>query len=540
MKLWSKRLLALCLAVCLLLGGCATPDLGEFWQSLQNAIHTGLATPFDEMVYTRPDPDDVVRQAAKAADLSKTDTDIDSLMEEVLTCYDIYYSFYTNYMLSNIRYCTDMTDIYWEEEYNYCLDAAAEVDAAMDSLLYELADCELREALEQDDFFGEDFFSAYEGDSLWDETFTALMDREAELLTKYYTLSAKAMAEESYTDAYFKKWGVQFENLFLELVLLRQEIAQYAGYENYLSFAYDFYYHRDYTPKEAADFLSEIRRELSGLYATIPGDVWDAGRKRSTESQTLSYVEGFSEKMGGTVADAFALLKDSKLYDISVSDKKYPASFEVYLPSYFTPYVFMDPRGTAEDKLTLAHEFGHFCSDYAASGSAAGIDVAEVFSQAMEFLSLRYSDNVEALEKMKLADSLSLMVEQTAYASFEHQLYAVTDESLTVEKIRSLYETIGKECGFESWGWDCRDYVMVPHFFTNPLYVVSYVVSNDAAMQIYEAELKTPGAGLAILEDSLATQQAYFLAYVEEAGLESPFRSGRAKELAEIFREGIW
>ena len=141
---------------------------------------------------------------------------------------------------------------------------------------------------------------------------------------------------------------------------------------------------------------------------------------------------------------------------------------------------------------------------------------------------------------MKLADSLSLMVEQTAYASFEHQLYAVTDESLTVEKIRSLYETIGKECGFESWGWDSRDYVMVPHFFTNPLYVVSYVVSNDAAMQIYEAELKTPGAGLAILEDSLATQQAYFLAYVEEAGLESPFRSGRAKELAEIFREGIW
>lgn len=540
MNLWIKRLLALCLAMCLLLSGCTMPDMGEFWKDLQNAIHTGMASSFAEMEYSRPDPDEVAEYAAKTAALSQTATDVAALMEEVMACYDIYYSFYTNYMLSNIHYCTDMTDTYWEGEYNYCLDAAAQVDAAMDSLLYELADCSLRQELEQDDFFGEGFFSDYEGDSLWDETFTALMDEEAELLAKYYALSAKSREEESYTDAYFKKWGSQFENLFLELVNLRREIAAYAGYENYLTFAYDFYYQRDYTPQQATDFLADIRRELSGLYATIPSDIWKAGGKWCAESQTLDYVENFSQKMGGTIADAFDLMKESKLYNISVSSKKYPASFEVYLPSYFSPYVFLDAKGTAGDKLTLAHEFGHFCADYASSGSSAGIDVAEIFSQAMEYLSLRYSNNVQALEKMKLADSLALMVEQTAYASFEHELYASTDEELTVEDIRAIYQAVGKECGFEAWGWDYRDYVMVPHFFTNPLYVVSYVVSNDAAMQIYELELQTAGAGLAILEDSLSTQQSRFLAYVEEAGLQSPFRPDRAKELAKTFREGIW
>lgn len=81
---------------------------------------------------------------------------------------------------------------------------------------------------------------------------------------------------------------------------------------------------------------------------------------------------------------------------------------------------------------------------------------------------------------------------------------------------------------------------MVPHFFTNPLYIVSYVVSNDAAMQIYQAELETSGAGLKLLEDNLATEQAYFLAFVEEAGLKSPFLPGRAQELAQTFRNGIW
>lgn len=540
MKLWIKRLCALCLALCLVLSGCAMPELGDFLQDLQNALQAGLTTPFDEMVYTRPDPDAVVAQAEKTATLSQTETDVDKLMEEVYASYDLYYDFYTNYMLSNIHYCTDMTDIYWEDEYNYCLDASAGVDAAMDGLLYDLADCSLRKELEANDFFGADFFSAYEGDSLWDDTFTELMDQESALIAKYYELSAQSMPEQSYSDAYFQKWGTQLSELFLELVKLRQQIAHYAGYENYLSFAYDFYYYRDYTPEEATSFLTEIRQELSPLYTTLPDGIWDAGRKWCTESQTMQYVADFSEKMGGTVLDAFTLMKDSGLYNITISDKKYDASFEVYLPSYFTPYVFLNPQGSANDKLTFAHEFGHFCSDYASSGSVAGIDVAEVFSQAMEYLSLRYTDNAQALEKLKLADSLCLMVEQSAYASFEHQLYAQDAERLTVESVREIYEQIGKASGFDSWGFDSRDYVMVPHFFTNPLYIVSYVVSNDAAMQVYQAELQTQGAGLKLLEDNLATQQAYFLAFVEEAGLQSPFVPGRAKELADTFRDGIW
>ena len=539
MNPWIKRLLALCLAVSLLLGGCAAPDLDGFWQGLQNIIHTGMATPFAEMEYTRPDVDAVVNQAAKAAALSQTETDAKALMEEVYTCYEIYYSFYTNYMLANIYYCTDMTSSYWEEEYNHCLSAANEADAAMDSLLYELADCSLREELEQDAFFGEGFFDAYQGNSLWDETFSALIEEETELLALYYDLSAQALEETSYSDAYFTKWGIQFECLFAELVNLRRQIARYAGYESYVEFAYDYYYHRDFSPQQTADYLTQIRQELSQLYAAVPSAVWDAGRNRSPENQTLEYVESFADKMGGTMADAFALMKSAGLYNISVSDKKYPVSFEVYLPSYFAPYVFMDAQGTAADKLTFSHEFGHFCSDYAASGSAAGTDVAEVFSQAMEYLGLCYTDNAQPLEKMKLADSLCLMVEQSAYATFEHRLYTA-DGELTVENIRAIYESAAKESGIAAGDWDCRDYVMVPHFFTNPLYVISYVISNDAAMQLYEAELETPGAGLALLEDGLVSQQTSILAFLEETGLESPFHPSRAKELADIFQDGIW
>ena len=57
--------------------------------------------------------------------------------------------------------------------------------------------------------------------------------------------------------------------------------------------------------------------------------------------------------------------------------------------------------------------------------------------------------------------------------------------------------------------------------------MVSYVISNDAALQIYELELQEKGTGLSCLEENLYSGQPYILAFLEEAGLDSPFETGR-------------
>ena len=71
------------------------------------------------------------------------------------------------------------------------------------------------------------------------------------------------------------------------------------------------------------------------------------------------------------------------------------------------------------------------------------------------------------------------------------------------------------------------------HFYTNPMYIISYVVSNDAAMQLYQLELEEAGAGLTRYEENLDTWEMYFLAFLEEAGLQSPF--DRVAEVREFF-----
>ena len=267
--------------------------------------------------------------------------------------------------------------------------------------------------------------------------------------------------------------------------------------------------------------------------------MWEILQHFCTETDTFSYVKQAAKAMGGIPAEAFTVLERAGVYDISYGENKYASSFELYLWSYGVPFIFMDPWMNASDKLTFAHEFGHFCNDYICGGSYAGTDVAEVHSQAFEYLSLCYGQPPEGLRDYKLAESLELYVEQSAYALFETRVYGLTGEELTVENVQALYEDIGRRFGLDSRDWDPRDFVTVPHFYTNPMYIVSYVVSNDLAMQIYEIELAEPGAGLALYEELLYSQESFLIAFAESYGLKDPMSPKRLGELDAFFQNSL-
>jgi oligoendopeptidase F len=240
-----------------------------------------------------------------------------------------------------------------------------------------------------------------------------------------------------------------------------------------------------------------------------------------------STVQGF----GGVIQTTYEFMVDYELWDTEASSSKFPASYTTYLDSYEMPFFSVNPSGGLSDYMTLCHEFGHFVDGYVNCGGSSSIDCAEIFSQGLEYLSLCYTEDSGNLEKIRMATCLTTYVEQAAFASFERQVYGLTGDQLTVENIQALYESIGIAYGFDSWGWDSRDYVCTSHFFTSPMYVVSYVVSNDAALQLYQMEKMEQGTGLACYTENLTTMQPYFLAFLEEAGLKSPFAPGRLEEV---------
>lgn len=483
---------------------------------------------YGDMAYSRPDVTAFNRALEESCRLAQEETGIRKLAAAVSEFTQLYNDFYTNSNLAFIRYSSNLKDLYWEAEYAYCSRNSATVTAGLDRLYRTLAKSPLRDKLETDEYFGANFFDAYEGDSIYDDHLLSLMEQEAALQSQYQAINAEAADTTYYSDAYFTQYGTQMAQVFLHLVQLRQEIAAYAGYESYVDFAYDTYHIRDYTPQQAISLLTDVRAELVPLYRQLGTYDFAEDVSGCTERQMLAYVRSGAKNMGSVIYEAFTAMEKAGVYDITYSESKYNTSFEVYLPAYSTPFVFVCPTGTDYDKLTLAHEFGHFCCDYANVGGAhQSVDVAEIFSQSMELLSLCYADGGEKLEKLKLADCLGVYVEQAAYASFEHQVYDLKGENLTVAGIQSLYEDVLCAYGLDTAARDSRDYVCIPHFYESPLYIVSYVVSVDAALQIYELEQTRAGQGLACFEKGMTAAQPYFSAFLEEVGLHSPFEAGQ-------------
>ncbi len=531
MKKLFSVVLAWILAISLVLCGCNAADFQAWVEELDGMLTESVR--FSDLTYARPDIAAVNRSAEAVQAQLTQQTDVQTLMEAVYDFYGHYHSFYTQYALANIYYCKNLTDIYWQQEYDFCLSCATEVDAKLDGLLYALADSPLRGELESEDYFGAGFFDNYAGESLWSEEFTALMAEEARLEGEYYTLSSQAAEYTFGTEAYYSACAQPMAELLVELVKVRQDIAEAAGYGDYLSFAYDFYYGRDYLPSETAGFLQDIQRQLVPIYRELAEkDAWSGTVQTCTERETFAHAKSVAQAMGGTVQQAFSRMERGGFYDISYGENKHDASFEMYLYDYEVPYVFVNPTLTTYDKLTFTHEFGHFCNDYAAKGTVASVDVAEIFSQGMEYLSLCYG--AESLRKLKVLDGLAIYVEQAGYACFEQRLYAMAEP--TAEKIQALFQQMGEDFGFDAWQWDSRSFIGITHFYTDPMYVMSYVVSNDAALQLYNMEQETAGAGLALYQQSLTTQQTSLLAFLEEMGLQSPFDTGRVTQVAEMFR----
>ena len=507
-----KKLLALVLCLALLCG-CSGM--------------TGI-TKYEDMTYVRPDLDAIEAACDAAIALASESDDPEAVLEAVWDYYDVYDRYSTGYDLAYIRHHGDMTDYYWQTEHDFCAENYALLDMYLEELYAALAASPLRAQLEEQ-YFGEGFFLDYEGEGWYDEALLDLMAREQELVSEYYDLYEDCDAEPE-TDAWYDALALPLADLLAELTILRQEMAAYLGYDSYTDFAWDWYHRRDYTPAQASAYLHEIQTELVPLYENMNAAApWAVGREPCSEKEVFEYVKTAAESMGGEADAAFWVLDKAGHYDISASEKKSGLSFEVFLQSYGHPFVFVSGTGTRYDCLTFAHEFGHAASDYAAFGSWAGTDVMEVFSQAMEYLSLCHTGADGDFVRLKLADSLSTYVEQSAYAAFEFALYDLPAGELTGENLLALYEQIGTAYGFESWDWDRRDLVTVPHFYEHPLYVISYVVSNDAALQLYQLELAAPGEGTRKFLDHLATGEETLLSFLASAELESPF--GRTEQV---------
>lgn len=519
---------------------------------------------FEDMEYTRPDAAALCKALGELEKLVKNGGSFDEVGAAFEAAYSDYSLFNTMDSLSYIRHTIDLNDEYYETENNWCEEQSPLIEQALEKCYIAMGQSDLRDRLEEE-YFTEGFFDFYDENQIYsNDRVVKLMQKDNDLQAQYMALQSDQTIEwngeevlyedivgdesldyDSYLRAYqlyYNKYNPQVGEIFAEMIRTRNEIAKELGYDTFADFAYSYYYDRDYTPEEAEDYLSDIAAELAPMYFYAV-----YGAQSTTPCSTDEVLDLFEKtvyRFGGEFATSYEFMQAYDLMDITDSSSKMPGSYVTYLSSYQMPFLYVSPTGKLDDLLTCCHEFGHFVDGFVNCNGTSSIDCNEIFSQGLEFLSLSRAelddDEREALTISKVADSLMTFVSQAAYAEFELRAYALPDDQLNTEGLNALFLECMEEFGQSYTGMEdiiAPGWIDIQHFLIAPYYVISYCVSNDAALQIFQLEEEN-GTGLETYRALMSTSSGNtILALLEENGMESPFEPGRVEELADFFED---
>lgn len=574
------------LLVLVLLCGCGIPEgslgsklgdkLAELVQSTNEHNPDGLK--FSDMHYTRPDLDKLSADVAAVEEALESGAKLKDVEELLDVCMDGYDEFSTMYSLANIYNCKDLRDEYYAAEYEWISTENSTVSQLFDEMYYACAGSALGAELEED-YFWEGFCEDYADpdDSYYNDESVALMQRESELISRYREIVADPIIEwkgeevafyelfeelSDYSDVqgyydylgalmtYYETYNEPLAEVYIDLMRVHEDMAKAMGFSTAEEMEFVFGFDRDYTPEDAAVFIDDVKTYL------VPISIWAEERGLSYNitysplgsEELYSALHGVAENIGHGCTEAFSFMDKYELCDVEPSVYKADTSFQTYLSMYDAPFVFLNPEGTTRDLVTFVHEFGHFTDAYTNFDAAETIDLAEVYSQALEFLSLSHMDgllpasDVDALRTGKMLDALDTFIQQASFADFETKAHAIGPDELTAEKLNELALQATKDFGYCPEGFEefmQYFWMDITHLFEYPFYVISYPVSLDVAMQVYVLETAEAGKGLDKYFEMMPRDYDTFMETVTENGLQSPFAAGGLASIAQVIADTI-
>lgn len=495
-----------------------------------------------EMVYTRPDAETLIAEYEALTEKAAACEDAQGLLNDYYQVAVDDHNFQSMYELAYFRFAMDTGDDHCSDEYDYCDEQSAIITEKKSALFAAFAASPCRDALEQA-YFGEGFFEDYDEFSDADETYYDLVQQENDLRFRYYSLLEDASFN---TDKQLEQNHETFGDIFIELVKVRGQIAAAKGFDNYMDYCYATTFKRDYSTALTWDYLDLVKEKLAPLMQDpkIADDY--AEYSYWSESKSMDLLSSAAEKMGDPVLEAFEFMTDRELYDISYKGRKLNIGYTDYIFNYEAPIIFIDPSGR-DLLITLFHEFGHYTDYYCNYGFSGDYEIAETYSQAMQYLAFAYAEpftDSERAENLRatLSDLLVYSIlRQAAFAEFEMRVYSLEPEELTLERLDAIYGQCIEDYGISDLGaiWtNSMFWIAYSHFVNYPGYVISYSVSAVASLQICRMEAEETGAGVEGFIRLLGrTHGNKFMAVLEEAELDSPFEAETMEKTAEFLKE---
>ena len=427
--------------------------------------------------------------------------------------YDLIMNAISQRQLAEIAYYCDMDNKELEETHAEMLDYHTQIVAKFYTLSRPFYDSCYREFYYQGMSEEEINSFLFDSDAVSNPEYTALKERNNAIETEFLALSEMQQKE-------------RVAEMYAEFAANNNKMAQLMGYENYLEYAYENVYGRDYTYQDAAELADMVKEYIAPVFAAIYKK-WDtiSVREQADIDTYYSQVQNsfFEDLAPNTLVNdyidlmAFTSNPDKQ---ISFSDEfnklmgdgnmfrgEYQGAFVTTISGVRLPIAYFGEG--YDNAFTIVHEFGHFMNEIYSADVAEenpevnqSFDLLEMHSQGNELLYLTYlKENagftevaLNLVETYTLVNMFYIVMAGMTIDVFEQAIYLnqydglnadviMADGQITYDEYDFLYKSICTDFGALDVIGDYWQYGMT---ITSACYYISYSVSALSVLQLYD------------------------------------------------------
>jgi len=362
------------------------------------------------------------------------------------------------------------------------------------------------------------------------------------------------------------------EDLFDQLLHLREQIAANAGFDNYLGYIFRARGRFDYGPEECLRFHEAIEAEVVPLIKALQAErrekikvaelrPWDLGvdsenrpplRPFGEVEEMVEKTQRIFDQLDPTLAAGFRQMREMRLLDLANRKGKAPGGYQATMDEARVPFIFMNAVGVQKDVRTLLHEAGHAFHTQAVREEDileyrhAPIEFCEVAAMSMELFGNEWLEAFYSKEDAKrarrdhLEGILMLFAWIAAVDAFQHWIYTHPGHSRE-ERGAAWLGLMDRFGGDVDWGGYEEErknlWHRQLHIFLIPLYYVEYGIAQLGALQVWARAKKDRAQALKAYRHGLSLGGSRPLPELfAAAGCRFDFSRETVKPLVELIR----
>ena len=397
--------------------------------------------------------------------------------------------------------------------------------------------------------------------------------------SNYFKNNDRGLRRETFQKIWARRLASKdtLDKLFDDLCVLRQQVAENTGYENFRDYSFASLGRFDYTPQdcinfhraveaEVVPFMAELdikRKNTLGYEKLFPYDleVDLSGKPALTPFKNgddlLDKTIACLGKVRPAYAEYISTMRKMGHFDLDSRKGKAPGGYNYSLSETGVPFIFMNSVGSQRDVITMVHEAGHAIHSFLENPlpltqlKNPPSEVCELASMSMELISMEHwhvfypgKDDLARARRDQLEKVLGTLPWVATVDEFQHWVYE--NKNHTREERAAAWTRIMSkfEPGIISWeGFEDaqkNNWQKQLHIFEVPFYYIEYGMAQLGAIAVWRNYLADPEKALDGYEAALRLGYTQPIGKIyEAAGIKFDFSQDYVRELVNFVKEQL-